>query len=375
MKRIAVRDIPKYENEILAEDLYIDYKLILAKGTKLKHGIINIIKENYADSFAHLYIEDDNDIDISDELRLKLNIKLKLGITEMLKKYSYKKKADDKELSSIVSNLMNDIFENKDVLYNLDKLMSYEDNLFSHSINSSIIATVLAVKSNLPIGSIANISKGALLHNIGKIYLYERYKGLYDREINKSLTREDMVILQNYPILGYDLLNDICFNIEAQVKKIVLMHNIWQDYLASYNPELDLYRSFPSEYRGKKILADNKDVAVSIVQTAVYYERIVGNVHGTQSIKDKITALEYIRDNQNIRFGEGAKLLYDYISPFGVGDEVRLSTGETALIGKHTNMPLRPIILITSNELNRQKISVNLLDELSTVILGGSNEI
>jgi hypothetical protein len=230
----------------------------------------------------------------------------------------------------------------KDALnFDLDEYLLKLNDLYSHTLNTTVIATLLAIKS----GQFSNwiiqqLALGSLLHDIGYIKLLEKY-GVNSID---ELTMEQQ---RGHPTVGYELvLNDAY--ISDMAKKIILMHHFWVDPEASFDPETGLYKSYPSEYDGKKIPIWSKSLSVSIVHVASDFEHFINEGYGIGYTKKE--AIDRILRDRDVVYGDAALLLANYISPYSIGDTVRLSNGKLAEVTGMTPLADRPIVTINAKK-------------------------
>lgn len=251
----------------------------------------------------------------------------------VLGNYSFEEVEDVDEIAEIVQEIISSISSNSSIseIDLKDTLLKCEE-IYEHSLNVAVIAALLAIKSGkFHRWFIEQITLGALLHDIGAAYL-ESNEGKKFSELPRELA-------DTHPEVGFELLQS-CDYVSDAVKKIVLYHHVWSSPECS--PDSGELYTFPKEYKGKKISAANKSLSVSIVQVADTFEWTVK--HGGDTYQAKKKAIADIVSKATTVYGEGADLLYKYISPYSVGDIVDLSNGRRAEVVCHTAFPDKPII-------------------------------
>ena len=73
-----------------------------------------------------------------------------------------------KKAVSVVTDLTDCILNNRDILYDLITLNSYDQYTYTHSVNVSVLASGIGVSCGLPREMIQLLGIGAMLHDIGK---------------------------------------------------------------------------------------------------------------------------------------------------------------------------------------------------------------
>lgn len=283
-----------------------------------------------------------------------LNDKLKEKINDSVDKIflsfsDVPKKAE--ETKRIVRIIMRGIYSDPLVLFNLDRmLVQGSRSLAAHCLNTSILATTLAIKAGLPKGVVEDIAIGAMLHDIGKLKVDQKL-GDVTYTLNSP---EEMIAVQQHTVEGYQLVDNPKFS--TSVKKIVLMHHVWEKHKYSFNAELGIYESYPAKYKGQEINPKFKDLAVSIVQTCDTFESMTNKVRELK--KTRLEVIEYIRSMESVRFGKGARLLVSNISPFAIGAEVIMNDGQRAIVVEHNNCPDRPRVQYITGSQSGQTVNL-----------------
>ncbi|MCL2102690.1 MAG: HD-GYP domain-containing protein [Syntrophorhabdaceae bacterium] len=73
-----------------------------------------------------------------------------------------------KKAMNIVSDLADCVLSNRDVLYDLVTLNTYDQYTYTHSVNVAVLASAIGVSRGLEKDMIQTLGVGALLHDIGK---------------------------------------------------------------------------------------------------------------------------------------------------------------------------------------------------------------
>lgn len=209
--RLVATSTLKVNDKLAKSILNENGQTLIQKGVPLSHKVINRLIEI---GVTFVYIEDDRTSDISvksvvsEETRLKSIQTIKTEFLTIADEIKLKKTFNgdhlSKNFSMIISNILEEIKSNKDVLTVLSDVYLYDNYIFSHSLNVTIYALGLALELNYTDKQINEIGLGAILHDVGKM--------LTPTEIlNKParLTQEEFEIVKLHTTDGYKMLKDL----------------------------------------------------------------------------------------------------------------------------------------------------------------------
>ena len=336
MTQVNTTDIRNFIGYVLAADIIINNQTVATIGSEVDNGLADKL-ESIAWLYPSIFIEDeaDEEAEADPEEVKKLMEFVHKRIDALMQYYSFSGAADD---SVILRDIMNSIlFSNTsaEVFRLFKKFVMPNEDILHHSVNTAILAMLLAIKSGrFPKVIIEQLAIGALLHDIGKLIIEKEYQKPYE-----SLTADIHML---HPEKGYE---KVASNprITDAVKKIILMHHVWEIPSDSFSDELNLYMSYPLEYNGMTFSSVDKGLPVSIVQTASAFEILTSDT-STKKLDTIRDAILFILHNEQRTYGPGAFLLANYIAPFAVGEEVILNNGKTATIVEQTDDVLNPIV-------------------------------
>lgn len=236
---------------------------------------------------------------------------------------------DSGKIAETVSQIMEELIANRQVIYNLVDVRAMNDYTFSHSIAVCILSLLVGMMVDFGYHKLKELGIGAILHDIGKVFVP-------DRILNKAgpLTAMEYLEVQKHTIFGYETL---CNN--DQIPK-VSAHVAWQhheNYDGSGYPR-GLKERMIHEYARIVSLADVFD---SLSTDRIYRKRLLP--HET---------MEFIRDKGKVRFDpEFSKIFLQRVAPFPVGSTVLLNTGEKAVVVKICkDLPARPLVKVIFNK-------------------------
>ncbi|MFN3532617.1 MAG: HD-GYP domain-containing protein [Candidatus Brocadia sp.] len=214
---------------VLAKTIYgYNYEVLLNRGVVLTDTYIKLLKNR---GFIRIYIDDKETEDIvledpiSDKIRIMstkdifrtykvtqssiANIEadtvesvIKCINTPKVKK-SFQESHAFKQLCNDINYFLDEIM-NQDILSGLNSIKSFDNYTYEHSVDTAIIALIIAKKLLLGKEKLMQIAIGEFLHDIGKIFVDEKI-------INKpgKLTAEEFEMVKLHTTYGYELLKDI----------------------------------------------------------------------------------------------------------------------------------------------------------------------
>ncbi|UFT98238.1 HD-GYP domain-containing protein [Radiobacillus kanasensis] len=216
MRLVATRTIEP--GTMLAKPIYTDRrKVLIQKEIKLTK---NMLKRLLQLGITYVYIHDEYTKDIlvsspvSDELRIDAVNTIKQSFTRFQKEGfvegSYIFEQTGKQMSGMVQNLLKEMQGKDEVLSILSDILITDDYVFSHSLNVTIYSLALATELGLPQRKLEEIGLGAMLHDVGKMFIPDEILQKEDKltdyefEVIKHHTDEGFNFLrksQNIPLL------------------------------------------------------------------------------------------------------------------------------------------------------------------------------
>lgn len=339
-------------DEILAKQIFDETgRILLSAGVKLRPFFIERIKEL---GILSVYIEDDisQNVIIEESISDKTRQMSKHAIKQMTEKYCREGKTNSKGIMESVNSVIEDILSNKDVLINVAEISSSDNNVYSHSVNVCVLATIIGTHMGYTMSKLKEVSTGAMLHDIGKI------KILNDKKILEKFNNDDELdeyIKFMHPKVGYDLLGEQQIW-SAYVKVATLMHHERSDG-----------SGYPLKLKGDEI----NEIAKIVAICDVFDNLITGRE--IDEPKPVYEVIEYLVAMSNVYFDEEmVRKFTANIAAFPTGSGVILSSHEKGLVIKQNNsMPMRPVVKIVYDKdgnLLSEPYEIDLLEELTLFI-------
>ncbi len=177
----------------------IDEKILSAAG--------DIMIKNSDIPLFHDYIKSlltAKDVPESDKLKIKANSvreNSKLLIRDLLENPRSGEKI--KESKALVNNMIDCIMENRETVYDMVSLKSYDYYTYTHSVNVAVMSIGMGIAVDLHREDVEKLGTGALLHDIGK-------SSISHEILNKQgkLDGNEYGIMKNHVIEGEKILRE-----------------------------------------------------------------------------------------------------------------------------------------------------------------------
>lgn len=226
---------------------------------------------------------------------------------------------------AIVDKLIGETVNNQRMLTTLLAVKHYDNYIFKHLLNVSVLAIMTGQCLELTQQEIHALGEAALLHDIGMT--------MVPREIwNKSgpLTTGERFQVQKHPIFSTDLLEQIP-GVELEIRHAVYQHHEREDG-----------SGYPKGLPGGKICLFAKIIAV-----ADCYDAMINPRQYRPGKLPQHTIRELLQMSTTTLNREVMKVFVGRMSLYPVGSVVRLNTREIGItVTANRNAPLRPTIKV-----------------------------
>lgn len=190
---------------------------------------------------------------------------------------------EDSEIISIISeNIMDEIIDNDLILFTLLELKNKDEYTYRHSVSVATFSLALGISLNLNIKELKELFVGALLHDIGKLFVPSSILLK-----NGPLTTKEFEIMKGHPRKGYNYLILKNLGISNKALRICLEHHERIDGTG-----------YPNNLKQNEI-----GILSKIVSIADVYDALTSN----RSYRTPLSAndaLNYINLNINSTFDE-----------------------------------------------------------------------
>lgn len=324
---------------VLGEDLYgSEGELLLAKGQELTAQHIVRLASSVFEMVA-IYGDEEDEMDSPPATKIigeTLRRNTAWALTSFYKAIHTEQKKSAQlfqQLKLHLEEIIDEILRNQEIVINIANLKHYDDYTYQHSVNVAIICIAVGASMDMSRAALSRLGMGALLHDIGKIFI--------PKEIIRKPGRLDLKELEEvkqHTVLGYKYLSQ---NWDVPMEALI--------GALSHHERCD-GSGYPYGLRRDKLPQEAKLIAICDVYDAMTSERPYRKALSPSE------AMEHIIGNSGILYDE--KLIESFfkkIEPYPVGTPVILSNGYRGRVVKnHMNALIRPVVAVGDSEAERQ---------------------
>lgn len=335
--------------EILAKDIYLpNGAILMSEGAVLRTAYIERLK---AMGFTKLSIVTHEITSLLDETTEKqIQNQCRESVRTTIDRYSYGLDAELVDIAIVADNIMKEVLAQPEVLYNVYKIRDKSEGSYLHSINVSALSVLVGVKMRMQEHRLKNMAVGALLHDIGLVYVpFDLTKVDIDQCDENSLKE-----IRKHVIYGY-----------SAVEKETWLSNTAKDIIINHHERLD-GTGYPFHLTAEKISLEAKIVALC--------DEFDNMVYGNYMKKHKVhETMDYLVSQAGIKFDfKVTQAFLASVAAYPIGTVVSTNEGETGVVVRQNqNIPTRPVIRILTADSNgkyQPGMEKNLTVELTTFI-------
>ncbi|MBD8070442.1 HD-GYP domain-containing protein [Bacillus sp. PS06] len=308
---------------------------------------------------SYVYVEDERTKDIkakkpiSDQLRKEAKATIENQFNDIQKKDKLAQavvlEKTSKELSKVIRSLLFEIKSNKDLITLLSDVITYDNYIFSHSLNVTLYSLAIGAKLNLSVKELEILGLGAILHDVGKMSI--------PTDIlmkNGKLTEEEYEIVKAHTSNGFEILRSV------QTIPLIASHCAYQ-----HHERLD-GSGYPRGIKGNDIHYFARIIAVADVFDAVTSNRIYRNAMlPHEGLEILYAGVGQLYDAKIIEAFRRAVVIY----PLGL--TIVLNDGRKGVVSKQNQeLSERPVVRIIeeNNQVLDKPYEVDLMKELHLII-------
>ena len=152
-------------SEILAKDVFTpEYQILLSAGMPLKQEYIEKLREL---DIREVYVEEDEPHTKTVViLRKEVEASFKFKVKSILEKHTYSHNEELEELSRTADHIIMNILEEDEVVEQIYDIKERSSDIYEHSINICSLATIVALKMDVPPRMVHDIGVSCLLHDL-----------------------------------------------------------------------------------------------------------------------------------------------------------------------------------------------------------------
>ena len=294
--------------DILTEDIYDDCGiLIVPKSTVISERVIKRLK-TFTIRQLPVYQDEER---LSSLEKFKRDYQKNLNVMkEVLSDLAAGRELVYEKVESISDSIYSKINSISNIMEFMNEVKSTDEYTYTHCINVSVYALLIAKWLKLPEEEIKNVVTTGILHDIGKSKIPISL-------INKKgpLLPEEFEQMKNHTRIGYKLSEHIP-QLTNEIRKGILMHHEREDG-----------KGYPYGVKGDDINLYAKIISIADVYDALTSERVY---------KKRITPFDTFGELKRIGFGHfDTKVLMTFlhnISGYYIGSKVKMNTGDNGEI-------------------------------------------
>lgn len=328
MRRIKVEALK--DGDILAKDLFSSSGVVLmSEGTRIKKEYIARLEEL---GIEQVYIADE----ISKEEGntgnvIEEEVKKQCGeiVRHTIQKYTYAERDELKEIVKVADEIMTDLLNQPEIMYNVSCVREKSNALYLHSVNVAAISTLIALRAKLPKKKVREIAIGALLHDIGYTTVTADLTDLNIETCEENIRKEVM----HHVVYGYTDVEKKDW-VSKTVKDIILHHHERMDG-----------SGYPFRKDAKHLKPE-----VRIVSLCDQFDSMVyGNMMPRYKVRE---AMEYIMSQAGVQFDFSlVQLFMESVAAYPIGITVITNEGDTAVVVRQNfKFPTRPVIRLLQDK-------------------------
>ncbi len=351
MRYVNIEDIEP--GDTLARSIYTsDGLTLLQADMQLTVGMINKLRRF---GVTMVSIKDSllQDIKIDDVIQETTRKEAIANLSAAMNCIQTGKSLDLRGVQKSINQIIDETLRNRRVLLNIADIRTTDNQLFIHSLNVCMMATVMGVALGYNTQQLKELAIGAMLHDIGKVEKKEN-------ELQQGTAGQS----EHHAWRGFNILRKK-HEMSILSAHVALQHHEWVDGSGQ-----------PRGLTG----ADIHDFA-KIVAIANTYDNLISPFSEEEETCHPYEACEKIMGLAEKRFDH--KMVIKFlrsIATYPTGSSLRLSTGDVGVvIEQNRGLPSRPVVRVIKKEKgsgrrmmesDHEVFDVDLSEETTTFITG-----
>lgn len=300
-----------------------DGKVLLSQGTRLKYYYIQRLRLM---DYTHIYVMDpsdtEEDMKFLEPVREETRVQARIIVRDAIRSARQNRPIQMDSIHQVVDEIIDQVLYNKDVVYNIVDLKSYDNYTYAHSVNVCILSVLTGRTLGMNLFDLRDLAVGAILHDLGKVYIEPNV-------LNKpgKLTPEEFVMMKEHTRYGFDALRNKV-NLSLLSAHVAFQHHEREDG-SGYPRGLHA----PEIHRFAKVVAvaDSYD---AMTTARVYKEAMMNHV-----------AIEELLNHSDKYHSGVVNSFCKVVAVYPIGSVLRLNTRENVVVINVTKKEFRVKVL------------------------------
>ncbi|WP_066713784.1 HD-GYP domain-containing protein [Clostridium sp. Marseille-P299] len=352
MKRVGIDQIVGIE-KIVKDICLSNGTILLPAGAVIKKEYIRYLQNL---NIHDVYIEDPVDVQMDNVIEEIIQEECKEIVKTTIEKYSYCGNVELQDITEAADNILNEMIRKPEVMYNISQVREKSESTYAHSINVAALSVFIGLRMKLKEERIKDIAIGALLHDLGILYLPFDYRNINYNSCDESLKKE----IKKHVITGYSSVDKEKW-LSSISKEIILSHHEREDGTG-----------YPMRLTKEKIPFETKLVSLC--------DEFDSLVYGYFTNKLKVhDAIDYIISQAGVKFDHKiVRKFVESVAAYPVGTYVITNENEIGVVlRQNKKLPTRPVIRMiedANGEYYTTIVEKDLTKELTLFIRDTLNE-
>ncbi len=238
-------------------------------------------------------------------------------------KYSYGVDTELAEIANIAQTVLDKILSEPEVIYNVSKIRDRSERHYLHCLNVAAISVLVGLKMKMEQERLKNMAIGAILHDIGLVYVPVDMSEIDNEDIDEATEKE----LRRHVIYGYSVVERESW-LSPAAKEIVISHHERIDG-----------SGYPFKLTADKISLESKIVSLC--------DEFDNMVYGIFTKRRKVNeTIDYLMSLAGIKFDfDVVKCFVDSVAAYPIGTTVSTNEGVTGIVVRQNKgLPVRPVL-------------------------------
>lgn len=292
-----------------------DGRVLLRSNVELKPSYIQrIIDLKYTYVYVYDSGEVEPDINEIEPISEEVLFKARLLVQKIFKLLKQDAMVDVGHTRKIIAEMVNQVFANPEIIYNLVDTRSLQSYVYAHCVNVCVISLMIGLVMGLNRREMETLGVGALLHDVGKTLINTEL-------LNKpaELNAKEFEVIRKHARDGYELLKKKA-NINFLSAHVALQHHEREDG-----------SGYPRGLTGHRIHRFSKIVAVADTYDAMTSH----GLHRKGMLANN--ALKAIKAEAGQKYDQAVvEAFLKVMAPYPLGSTLLLNNGETTVAVKVT---------------------------------------